>query len=452
MNSSSWSPEEAFWYSLINFERRPPRASDLKLDRMRALLRQVGDPHRTLRIVHVAGTKGKGSTSAMLEAILRQAGYRTGLFTSPHLCDVAERFQVNGRPISRDELRAALRDIQQATLQQPLPGLTFFEVATAVGFLHFRRRQCEAVVLEVGLGGRFDSTNVCDPAVAVITSISFDHEELLGDRLAKIATEKAGIVKPGRPCISGATAPEPREVIEAICRERRAPLRQLGVDFHYRYEPGHVGDGIRRPPRVEVTTPCQRWPDLAINLLGEHQAANAAVAVATVEVLRSAGWPLSDAAVRAGLASVSWPARMEVVGHRPVTVLDCAHNVASARAVAETLTTSFAPGRRWLIFAGSADKDIAGMFHVLAPHFTGAWLTRYTQNPRAVPPERLAELWMEAGGAGPIVAQNPAEAWSLATAAAARDDLICITGSVFLAGELRPLLLGTGQSAAAGVR
>jgi dihydrofolate synthase/folylpolyglutamate synthase len=413
---------------------------------MRSLLHRLGDPHRVLRIVHVAGTKGKGSTAAMLEAILRQAGYRTGLFTSPHLCRVEERFQVNGQPINRDELRAALRDIQGAVAQRPMPGLTFFEVATAAGFLHFRRRQCEAVVLEVGLGGRFDSTNVCDPAVAVITSISFDHEALLGDRLGKIAMEKAGIVKPGRPCISGATATEAREVIETICRERRAPLCELGVDFDYRYKPGHVGDGILRQPCADVTTTCQRWPNLTINLLGEHQAANAAVAVATVEALRSAGWSLPDAAVRAGLAGVSWPARMEVVGHRPLTVLDCAHNVASARAVVETLESSFSPCRRWLIFAGSADKDIDGIFRCLAPHFAGAWLTRYTQNPRSVPPERLAELWKEAGGTNATVARYPVEAWNSTRASVNPDDLICITGSVFLAGELRPVLLEANKS------
>jgi dihydrofolate synthase/folylpolyglutamate synthase len=378
----------------------------------------------------------------MLAAVLRQAGYRTGLFTSPHLVRVEERFQVDGQAISPDELRSALRDVQDASLRNTLPGLTFFEVATAAGFLHFRRRRCDAVVLEVGLGGRFDSTNVCLPAVSVITSISYDHMELLGEHLSQIAAEKAGIVKPGRPCVSGATALAARAVIEEICRERRAPLRQLDVDFHYRYEAGRVGNGESRPPRVAVTTAGRRWPALDLNLYGEHQAANAAVVVATVEVLRSQGWHLSDAAVSAGLAQVTWPARMEVIGHQPRTVLDCAHNVASARAVVDTLTTSFPPGRRLLIFAGSGDKDIPGIFEVLAPHFAAAWFTRYTLNPRAVPPERLVELWQAAGGTSAFVAATPAEAWQAARAAAGADDLICATGSVFLAGELRPLLLG----------
>lgn len=440
MDPASRSPEEAFWYSLIDYERRQPAPGDLKLDRMRALLHLLGDPERDLRIVHIAGSKGKGSTAAMLAAILRQAGYRTGLFTSPHLCRVEERFQVDGQPITPDELRAALRDVREATERQPLPGLTFFEVATAAGFLHFRRRRCEAVVLEVGLGGRFDSTNVCIPAVAIITSISFDHTQYLGDKLSQIAAEKAGIIKPGRPCVSGATAPEARPIIEQTCRRRGAPLRQLGVDFAYRHEPGAVRpDGTRRM-RVRVTTAARRWPELEVNLLGEHQAANAAVAVAAVEVLRTDGWHLPDAAVAAGMAGVTWPARMEVVGRGPLVVLDCAHNVASARATADTLRESFPPGRRLLVFASSGDKDVAGILQVLAPHFAAAWLTRYAQSSRAVPPERLAELWRAAGGCGTAV-EPAAEAWRLARAAAGPDDLVCVSGSVFLAGELRPLLL-----------
>jgi dihydrofolate synthase/folylpolyglutamate synthase len=230
-------------------------------------------------------------------------------------------------------------------------------------------------------------------------------------------------------------------VIEHVCHERRAPLRQLDVDFHYHYEPGRVGNGESRPPRVAVTTGGRRWPALELNLHGEHQAANAAVVIATIEVLRSQGWHLPDAAVSAGLAQVTWPARMEVVGCRPRVVLDCAHNVASARAVIDTLMTSFPPARRLLIFAGSGDKDIPGIFDVLAPHFAAAWFTRYSLNPRAVPPERLVELWQAAGGTGAAVAATPAQALQAARAASEADDLICVTGSVFLAGELRPLLL-----------
>ena len=431
----------AYWYGLINYEQRTPSPTDLKLDHMRRLMARLGDPQRRLRIIHIAGTKGKGSIAAMLSAILRRAGYRTGLFTSPHLCRVEERFQVNGTAIADEELTALLNEVRSAGEE----GLTFFEAATAVGLLHFVRRRCEAVVLEVGLGGRFDATNVCTPAVALIASISFDHTKQLGDRLASIAFEKAGIVKPGRPTVSGATALEARTVIERICAERGSPLRQLGIDFQCASEPGLVtADGVRRL-QVQVESRCI-WPALEVNLLGEHQAANAAVALAAVEELRAQGWHLPDTAVKAGLAEVTWPARLELVGRRPLVVLDCAHNVASALAVVETLRSSFPQGRRLLVFAGSSDKDLAGMFRVLAPHFARAWLTRYTNNPRSVAPEQLAALWQAAGDVPFTACINPVEAWHAARAEANPEDVICVTGSVFLAGELRPRLLAECSS------
>jgi dihydrofolate synthase / folylpolyglutamate synthase len=218
----------------------------------------------------------------------------------------------------------------------------------------------------------------------------------------------------------------------------------VGVDFHYAYQPGQVtADGVCRA-RVQVTTGRGRWPWLDLNLLGEHQAANAAVALAAVEELRAQGWHLPDAAVAAGLATVRWPARMEAIGRRPLVVLDCAHNVASAEAVAKTLTASFPAGRRWLIFAGSGDKDVVGMLRVLAPHFAHAFLTRYTTSPRALAPERLAETARDVGLAATPY-PTPVEAYQAARASAGPEDLVCITGSVFLAGELRPLVLAHSQ-------
>jgi dihydrofolate synthase / folylpolyglutamate synthase len=431
----------AFWYGRVNYEQRTPQPDDLKLDRMKALLARLGNPEKRLRLVHVAGSKGKGSTSALLASVLSRAGYRTGLFTSPHLCSVEERLQVDGQPVNREELTALLQDVRAATEAGPVPlDTTFFEIATAAGFLHFQRRRVDAAVIEVGLGGRFDSTNVCRPLVSVITSISHDHTQLLGNTLGKIAFEKAGIVKAGVPVVSGATAPEAREVIEAICRRRRAPLRQLGVDFSYHHEPGEVTATTLRRPRVRVGTARRAWPEMEVNLLGDHQAANAALAVACVERLADLGWRLPDAAVGEGLASVSWPARLEVLSRRPLVVLDCAHNLASARALVETLTTSFPDHpRRRLVFASSSDKDVAGILAELAPHFAHVHLTRYAQSARGVPPERLAELLP----AGTPCSEHPtpAEAWRAAQAAAAPEDLVCVTGSVFLAGELRPLLV-----------
>jgi dihydrofolate synthase/folylpolyglutamate synthase len=432
----------AYWKGHINFEQRAPVAADFKLDRMRALLARLGEPHRRLRVLHVAGSKGKGSTAAMLASVLRQAGYRTGLFTSPHLCRPEERFQVDGQSILPGELAQLLGEIRDA-VQRPRAAAppTFFEVATAVGFLHFVRRRVDAAVLEVGLGGRLDSTNVCLPVLAVITSISYDHTAVLGDRLASIAREKAGIIKPGRPVVSGATAAEPRAVIEAVARQRRAPLCQLDVDFHFRHQPGRVSADETVRPRVQVTTRARTWPVLELNLHGAHQAANAAVMVACVEELRRQGWHLGDAAVARGLREVDWPARLEVVRRVPLTVLDCAHNIASAVALVETLEASFPPARRLLVFASSNDKDVAGMFRVLGSRFDQVFMTRYSDGSRAVAPEQLAELWRAASAAPVTVCPTATDALEAARAAAAADDLVCVTGSVFLAGELRPRLV-----------
>jgi dihydrofolate synthase/folylpolyglutamate synthase len=437
----------AFWYGLVDYERKTIRPGDLKLDRMRALLQALANPQERLRIVHVAGSKGKGSTAAMLAAILREAGYRTGLFTSPHLCRVEERIQVDDAVITDEELTTLLEEIQRSLSTGPGAGLrqarhTFFEVATALGFVHFARRRVDVAVIEVGLGGRFDSTNVCAPMVSLITSISFDHTQQLGNRLQSIAMEKAGIVKPGRPALSGATAPEARGVIEDICRRRHAPLRQLGVDFHYRYEPGHVTANSEQRPRVQFVSGNRAWPELELGLLGEHQAANAAVVLACIEELRAEGLHIDDRAVAAGLKGVRWPARLEVLGRRPFIVLDCAHNLASVQALIDTLRTSFPPARRLLVFAGSSDKDLAGMLDLLAPHFAQAFLTCYHSNPRGMPGEQLLDILRRTADLPATVYATPAEAWQAASASAGPADLICVTGSVFLAGEVRPLLAG----------
>lgn len=443
----------AYWFGRINYELRAPQPGDLKLDRMRSLLRLLGDPQNRFRIIHVAGSKGKGSTSAMLASILRRSGYRTGLFTSPHLTEVEERIQVDGVSITRAELTALMADIQAAADDSPNDhsalsthhspqAPTFFEIATALGFLHFARRRVDIAVIEVGLGGRFDSTNVCQPMVSLITSISFDHTQQLGNTLASIAMEKSGIIKPGRPVVSGTTLAEPRRVIESIAGERRAPLRELGRDFHFTYEPGRVAVQSERLPRVQVRTRRQLWPVMELGLLGQHQAENAAVAIATVEELREQGLRIDDQAVASGLAEVCWPARLEVVRRRPLVVLDCAHNVASAQALVDTLLLSFPPTRRHLIFAGSNDKDLAGMLRLLTPHFEHVYFTSYAHSLRSVPPDKLAEF-LPVPDIAHTLCPTAKDAWQQACASSAPDDLICITGSVFLAGELRPLICTT---------
>ena len=347
------------------------------------------------------------------------------------------------KPATHAELATRMGEIRAAACTGPGPdgepletSLTFFEIATALGLLHFAYRRIDWAVLEVGLGGRLDSTNAVMPAASVITSISFDHVELLGSTLAAIAHEKAGIIKPDRPTVSGVAQDEARSVIAARCREIGAPLRQLGRDFHYRYEPARVE--ANRPGRVSVTTWRGEYPELILPLVGEHQAANAAVAVATLETLRERGVPIPDRSIAKGLSSVRWPARLEVVGRDPLIVLDCAHNVASAEALRDALLTSFRiPGERVLVFAVSRDKDAAGILRVLHPIFRHVILTRFEKSARYVPPEQLRE--MLPGNAS--VAATPVEAIAAARAMLGPDDLLCVTGSVFLAGEVRPLLL-----------
>ena len=403
----------AFWFGRINYEVRSATPADLKLERMRAFLRALGDPHDRLRIIHIAGTKGKGSTAAMLGAVLQVAGYRVGLFTSPHLGHVEERIQVNGAPIRREELAALMEQVAPAVCAleiEPGSGPTFFEISTALGFLHFVQRRVDVAIVEVGLGGRFDSTNVCRPLVGIITTVGLDHTAQLGNTVEEIAFQKAGIIKRGVPVVSAAQEAAARRVIETVAREVKTDL--LGPAGDYPHELG---------------------------LLGRHQRDNAGLVLKTVEVLNSLGFTIPASALRAGLKSVSWPCRIEVVSRNPVVVLDCAHNVPSARALADTLAESLpVTGRRGIVFAVSSDKDYPGMLRILAPHFDRFDFTPYGNNPRCVPPEKLAEVLRAiAPGKTTRTFADAPSAWEAAWAATAPEDLVCVTGSVFLAGELQ---------------
>ena len=443
-----------FWYGRINYEVRAAGPGDLKLERMTALLGRLGNPHDRVRVVHVTGTKGKGSTAAMLDAVLRAAGYRVGLFTSPHLTDVRERIQVNGTPISREELTARIAELAPAVramegepggasprVSAPGPPPTFFEIGTALGFLHFCYRRCDVAVVEVGLGGRFDSTNVCRPLVAVVTNVGLDHTAQLGTTPEAIAFQKAGIIKRGVPAVGGVSEPGPRDVIRAVAAEVAAPLWEMGRDFDAAYS----FDRAAGRGTAAITTPRRRFPPLVLGLLGAHQAANAGVAVATVERLRAAGLTISDAAIQAGLRHVRWPARVEPVGDRPVVVLDTAHNVPSAEALVKTLREAFpVAGRKAVVFAVSSDKAYPDILRSLAGFFDHFHLTRYGNNPRCVPPDRLAAALHEVAPGKPFTLHAASGvAWAAARAAAGPDDLLCVTGSVFLAGELRPVVAPT---------
>lgn len=443
-----------FLLGRIDFERTvavPYGEPKYRLDRMRDLLERLGRPDRALPIIHVAGTKGKGSTSAMVAASLSACGLSVGLYTSPHLERVEERMAVDGVPATGDEL-AALVDLVRPTIAAmdeellrrapPESGPTYFEITTALALLHFRRRQVDAAVLEVGMGGRLDSTNVCQSIVSVITSISYDHTKQLGDTLAEIAGEKAGIIKPGVPVVSGVTTPEARDVIRRTAAERGCRLLELERDFEFAYRPpllleqaavcGEI-DYRLHDGRSELVCDAVR-----VGPLGRHQGANAAIALTVVEELRRLGWNLPDDGVRRGLAELQWPARVEVAARRPCVVLDAAHNAASIAALLATLDESFAAQRRILVFATTQEKDVAGMLRQLLPRFDDVVLTRYQQNPRGVPVEELTDIATALKMTNWQAAADPESAWKVVhQLVTSPDDLICITGSFFIAAQMR---------------
>jgi len=441
----------------INYERTlsvPYGTGEFKLDRMRRLLALIGDPHLAVKAVHIAGTKGKGSTAAMVASVLSAAGYRTGLYTSPHLERIEERIVVDGQPCSAEDFAALAAAVQPAVEQIEsesvaaggVGGPTFFEVTTAMAFLHFARARVDAAVLEVGLGGRLDSTNLCQPEVCIITSISFDHVKQLGNTLAAIAGEKAGIIKPGVPVVSGVMNEEPRAVIAAKAAECGAPLIQRGADYEFSAQTdGHESFTYREPAR----DPQYELFDLQLTMLGNHQTANAAAAIAAINQLRQGGWTISDDAIRRGLAAARCPARIELIASRPDVILDVAHNLASIEALHAVIDERFASRRRILIFASSKDKDYSGMLKLLVPAFDVVFLTQYVHNPRAMEPEGLLRIAQQerrlleaAGQTSPTLhlTARPTDAWRLARLIAKPDDLVCITGSFFLAAELRPLI------------
>lgn len=396
------------------------------LERIRTLLHALGDPQKELKFVHVAGTNGKGSVCAYLASVLRCAGYRVGLCTSPFLEDFRERIQVDGKLIPPEvlgELTELARPAAEAMEDHP----TEFELITAVAMLYFRRCRCDIVVLEVGLGGALDASNVIDvPEAAVITAMGMDHAAILGPTLGDIAAAKAGIIKPGGAVVSFGGCPEADAVIRERCREQGAQLTE--VDFSRLRVVGTGLDGTD----LEFAP----YGALHVPLVGLYQAKNAAVAVTTVEVLEKRGWEISRRALEQGLASVCWPGRLEVVRRAgPVILRDGAHNAHGMAATVESLRSLF-PGKKLTILMGvMADKDVEDMLKLLAP-IAGQVFTVRPESPRAMPAEELAAL-VNRYGVPAVPCAGVAAGLQAAAEAAGADGAVCALGSLYLVGEVR---------------
>lgn len=445
---TSFASAVKYLHDRTDIERiRADRVSQdmFKLDRMRELLKILGDPHLAFRSVHVAGTKGKGSTCEMIATCLEACGYTVGLYTSPHLTDVRERIRISRRSIGpSDFARLAARAADAAAgLSKDSGEPTFFELVTAMAFLHFADEAVDIAVIECGLGGRLDSTNVITPLVSIVTSISLDHTQILGDSVEKIAKEKAGIFKPGVPALTCAQRPGVIEVLREVAAGVSAPLQVVGedIDFSYRFEqpaPGGASGSTSGPiVRATLTSPRHTFEHIAVPLKGEHQAANCGLALAAIDRLAERGFKTPASVVTQGMAQVTCPGRLELVWDAPKVVLDAAHNADSMKCLMKALGAHFAYDSLVVIFGCAADKDIAGMLAQLDLGADKVIFTRARDNKRAADPRELHKRFSELTGKMSQVADGFDAALNIARRAVTREDLICVTGSFYLVGEAR---------------
>jgi len=403
--------------------------SGLNMDVMRfglegisEFLTRVGNPQNDYKTILIGGTNGKGSTAAMVASILKQAGYKVGLYTSPHLVTVRERIVVNSKKIPLQEFSRILSVIKH---HMGMP-LTYFEVLTAAAFIYFQREQVDIAVLEVGLGGRLDATNVCRPLVSVITNIGLEHTAYLGNTLTKIAKEKAGIIKPSGVCITGATQRKVVQSLFSVCRQRKSAFCRLGKDFKMVRRANGLANyrGMRRNlSRLEISLP------------GDHQLSNAALALATLEIVERSGLVIDDAAIYAGLKKTHWEARMETLCDKPFFLLDGAHNPYGVNALRRALQKDFSWRRLILIFAVLADKDYRMMLRKIAP-MAAMTILPPLQTGRAIPAQQMA-LIMKDMGYKAIVVESVDQAVRKALEMADDGDMVCALGSLYLAGEVK---------------
>jgi len=448
--------------SFINYEKiaAPYDQRMWKLERMDCLLGSVGNPHRGLRFIHIAGTKGKGSTAAMIASILSEAGFKVGLYTSPHLVSFRERICINGEMITEAQvcdlvtrLKPYIDEVKKH--EDRLGYISFFDVYTTLGLLFFALEKVDFAVLEVGMGGRLDATNIVQPLVAVITQISYDHMISLGNTIEAIATEKAGIIKENGYVITSPQVPEALEIIRNTCEEKKARLFEVGKDIHFQKNGGPALENPPSPPfnkggikvstlfikggiKISVSGIFGKYENLRVPLLGDHQLINAATAVGALEILRFHGFTISAEDIRTGLEKVKWPARVEIIQRNPTIILDTAHNAASAKALRDTIESNFSYEKLIFVIGTSLHKDIKGMGWHLCPVADEIILTK-ADSPRAMSPEdikaELADICEDV-----TITQDVASALKKAKSIAGPRDLICITGSVYIAGEATQIL------------
>jgi len=458
MNSPSPSKFEtqlAKLYGRINYERQSyvaPKSFDLR--KMQGLVQRLGSPELKYPVIHVAGTKGKGSVCVMLGQILTAAGLRTGVYTSPHLETIHQRMQVDGKLITDDQMLAIFEDFEptvtdydQWLASQNRRPVTFFEFITSMAMQFFADQSCDAVVLETGLGGRLDSTNVCQPELCIVTNISLDHTKQLGTSLEKIAFEKAGILKPDVPAINGVKDLPCQPVIQSVAADRNCPLIQRDRDFSIQRHPNSVVfDFTMNTNGADV-----HIKDLQTGMLGRHQADNAALAIAAAVMLRKSGWKIEDVAIRAGLLRAQLAGRLERLCDHPTVILDMAHNPASTSALKDYLCDCSpnwkSATKRTLVFATTKDKDCGEMLATLLPLFDEIIFTQYQNNPRAMPTDELVQQAMQLGFEQNIsVIPHPIAAWTKSYSGTDESDFICIAGSAFLLAELRTSVISACET------
>ena len=426
---------------LVDFERfRGPRGPRVKFDlnRMEALLERLGNPHLTVPTVHVAGTKGKGSTTAMVSSVLTHQGNKTGTFTSPHLHTFRERISVDGEPVSEQVFASLVERVWpfvcEVSEDGSYGGVTLFETLTVMAFVHFRAIEANFQVLEVGLGGRLDSTNLVQPEACAITSISLDHTAILGDSVGMIAREKAGIVKPGAPVVSAPQQPAAMEEIRRVCKEKDAPLWEVGRDISIT-----EGDEDLTGQSLSVRGRLDHY-GLAMPLLGSHQLENAAVSVGVLECLIEGGWEVGVDAIHRGFENVKWPCRLEVLEREPPLLCDGAHNPDSMERLSGFLEKFFKGRRPVVVFGASRDKNLGQMMDALAPLNPVVVVTR-SRHPRAA---SISELFTGFAMRGLEVHRSMVtwKAVQRARSLVTENGCMVATGSLFLAAEVREAVLG----------